>query len=145
MVSVVRRFVADAFERVETDQDLVHRIAMAAHELLENAAKYSIGGRAHLRVAREPSGNGARAHLSLSNDTTRAHVARLRRLIEEIETSADPLEHYCAVMRKNAGVAAESGLGLARIRAEGELELGLEVEGTRITIMASTSHSRSAP
>jgi hypothetical protein len=40
-------------------------------------------------------------------------------------------------MRRTVGVHQESGLGLARIRAEGELNLSLEVHGSMVTIVAS--------
>ena len=40
-------------------------------------------------------------------------------------------------MRKTVGVDQESGLGLARIRAEGDLNLSLEIDGSMVTIVAS--------
>ena len=45
-------------------------------------------------------------------------------------------------MRRTFGVPDESGLGLARIRAEGELDLSLEIDGTMVTITASCMRSK---
>jgi len=45
-------------------------------------------------------------------------------------------------MRRTLDVEGESGLGLVRIRAEGELDLSLEVEGTMVTVVASCQPMR---
>lgn len=139
IVSVVRRFVEDSFEKVVGDPDAVFRISMTAHELLENAAKYAVGERAVLRVVLRPGGpdEQAEAHIALTNDTTPAHVERLRERVHALANAPDPFAVYQALMRAGTANRDESGLGLARIRAEGEMSLGLEVVGSRVTIMAS--------
>jgi hypothetical protein len=137
MVSVVRRFVEETLERVVADPDAVFRIGMTAHELLENAAKYAVGDRAQLAVRLQDDGVDARAYLSLSNETTGLHVDRLRERVAELADSKNPFGLYTALMRRNPTDASESGLGLARICAEGEMSLGLEVHGNMVTIMAS--------
>lgn len=133
MVSIVRRFVEESFEELVGNVDEVHRISLAVHELLENAAKYSIGTRTGLRVRIEPNGP---ASIEMTNETTPEHIARLRACVHEIQ-AAEPFAHYQALMRRTVGVDEESGLGLARIRAEGDLNLSLEVNGTMVTIVAS--------
>jgi anti-sigma regulatory factor (Ser/Thr protein kinase) len=134
MVSIVRRFVEESFEKLVCDVDEVHRISLAVHELLENAAKYSVGKHTGLRVRIEPHGA---ASIEMTNETTPEHVARLRACVGEIQAAAEPFAHYQALMRRTVAVDEESGLGLARIRAEGDLNLTLEVNGNMVTIIAS--------
>jgi len=134
MVSVVRRFVAESCEKMVGDPVAVHRVALAVHELLENAAKYAVGEKTGLTVRFERHG----ANIRLTNQTTPEHVARLRACIESIQSAAEPFLHYQDLMRRSFGVVEESGLGLARIRAEAELKLSLEIRGNMVTIVASS-------
>ena len=137
-VTVVRRFVETAFDRLLADPEIVFRVSMSAHELLENGAKYSFGSKVLLRVSFQRRDHGAVVCLGLVNETTPEHIARLSEGIKAISTASDPDEHYTALMKKNARLTNESGLGLARIRAEGEMELGLDVNGSTVSIHAST-------
>jgi two-component sensor histidine kinase len=137
MVSIVRRFVEETFEKLVGDPDAIFRISMAAHELLENGAKYAVGRRAILRVVLEEQETGASAHIAITNETTKDHVERLRARISEIAGTEDPFGLYQTLMRRSSKMREESGLGLARIRAEGEMALGLEVVGSTVTIVAS--------
>jgi len=146
MVSVVRRFVEETFEKLVGDPEAIFRVSMTAHELLENGAKYAVGRRAQLRVMLEPlEGGGATAHIALSNDTTPDHVERLKARIAEIARADDPFAHYQSLMRRSSKLRDESGLGLARIRAEGEMHLGLEVDGNRVSIVAQARIPERAP
>src|SRR5438552_15553329 len=89
LVSVTRRFVAEALEKVSTDADFVSRVAMSAHELLENAAKYARLGRAQLLVHMDgvegpgAAGGGRMLTLRLSNMTSAKHLDRLRQVFTE--------------------------------------------------------------
>jgi hypothetical protein len=139
LVSVTRRFVEEALEKISSDADLVSRVAMSAHELLENATKYARRGRAQLSVHVEGERTGTRTlTLRLSNTTTATHIDRLRQVFSEIDATDDPLALYVTLMRRNAHERDISGLGLARIRAEGEMTLKLNIDGETATIVART-------
>jgi two-component sensor histidine kinase len=140
MVSIVRRFVEESFEKIVGDPEAVFRVSLAVHELLENAAKYSVGDRTGLTVNFESNGSGA--SITLTNQTTPEHIERLRACISEIQASDEPGALYQDMMRRTFGIRDESGLGLARIRAEGELNLSLNIEGTTVTIVASYAPAR---
>jgi hypothetical protein len=137
-VSIVRRFVEETFERLIPDPDAVFRVSMTVHELLENAAKYATANRALLRFSTRLDGDHAVVNLSLINDTTAAHIDQLRQRVQAIGSAADPFVHYQKLMVATSRVAGESGLGLARIAAEAEMVLGLEVKANTVAIMAST-------
>jgi two-component sensor histidine kinase len=140
MVSIVRRFVEESFGKLVGDPEAVFRVSLAVHELLENAAKYAVGDKTGLTVHFES--NGSAAKIKLTNQTTPEHIARLQASIEEIQSSKEPFALYQTLMRRTFGVPDESGLGLARIRAEGELDLSLEIDGTMVTITASCMRSK---
>jgi two-component sensor histidine kinase len=140
MVSIVRRFVEESFEKMVGDPEAVFRVSLAVHELLENAAKYAIGDTTGLSVHFES--NGPSASIKLTNQTTPEHIERLRECIQEIQSSEEPFALYQKLMRRTYGIQEESGLGLARIRAEGELNLSLEIEGNMVTIVASCLPTR---
>jgi hypothetical protein len=114
------------------DEDAEARVAMAVHELLENAAKYSSDGRARLRIEHA----GPFIHLTLQNNSAKEHIEQLLVWFAEMREQ-DPLNHYFALMRRNAKIGAISRLGLARVRAEGEMEVALAVDGQAVTITAS--------
>jgi hypothetical protein len=138
-VSVVRRFVEAIFDRLLGDPDVVFRVAMTAHELIENAAKYSLGSKALLRVSFQREDNDATITLYLANETTVDHIERLRERINALSGAPDPFAYYQRLMRQTArSTSDESGLGLARIRAEGEMSLCLDVRGTTVGLLAST-------
>jgi two-component sensor histidine kinase len=143
MVSIVRRFVEESFEKIVGDPEAVFRVSLAVHELLENAAKYAVGDKTGLTVHFES--NGAGASIKLTNQTTPEHIERLRACISEIQASDEPFTLYQNMMRRTFGIQEESGLGLARIRAEGELNLSLEIEGDMVTIVASCLPKRRTP
>ena len=143
MVSIVRRFIEESFELLVGDPETVFRISLAVHELLENAAKYSVGGSSGLSVHFESNGSGVT--IKLTNQSTPEHIARLRESIEEIQSSEEPIALYHTLMRRTAGIQDESRLGLARIRAEGDLALSLAVDHLTVTIIASRPPTRMHP
>ena len=137
LVSVTRRFVEQALETALDDADLVSRVAMAAHELLENAAKYARQGQAVLSVVIDRAGSEpGQLTISLCNAASPMHIDRLREIFSTIDGCEDPLTMYVGLMRRHAHEVDISGLGLARIRAEGEMMLDLAIEGEVATIAA---------
>jgi hypothetical protein len=145
MVSIVRRFVEETFEKLIGDPEAIFRVSMTAHELLENGAKYAVGKRAVLRVKLEERSGGASACIAITNETTPEHVERLKVRVAEISRAEDPFALYQSLMRRSSKLRDESGLGLARIRAEGEMQLGLEVDGNTVTILATATVVDRAP
>lgn len=147
LVSVTRRFVEQALGTFVEDADLVSRAAMAAHELLENAAKYAEQGKAVLSVVLDRVGRDAgRLTLRLCNSASPAHIDRLREIFSTIQSAEDPLVMYVGLMRRHAHDMDVSGLGLARIRAEGDMNLALDIDGEVATIAVhATVPADSAP
>jgi two-component sensor histidine kinase len=135
-ITAVRRFVSEFYAPVLNDDDLTSRMALATHELLENAVKYAASGEAELDIAVEPGAEGDCVVIRTSN---RATPERLRVAIDafaEMSRNEDPFVYYQQVMRRSARRQEGSGLGLARIRAEAEMALSCDVADERLTITA---------
>ena len=133
LISPVRRFVASALRRVLRDDDLAYRMELASHELLDNATKYGLRRLVHLRITREawqgghrPQADPRQRERPLPHRAPRAagdgHRARLR------PDGPLPRSHECDTKPDSLA------LGLARVRAEGELDLDLSVDGGRVAV-----------
>ena len=137
VVSPTRRLLEIKLAAALDDDDAVYRVAMAAHELLENAAKYASDGKARLELSVTPREEGAIVRVVVTNNSTQEHIAELGACYAEMNAAKDAMAHYFSLMRLNAKVGALSRLGLARVRAEGEMEIEVDVEGERVKIVAS--------
>ena len=72
-----------------------------------------------------------------TNRTTPDRLDELKRRIDSLQALPDPMALYVSMMSESAQRAG-SGLGLARIRVEGEMELAYDIEGDSVTIKCST-------
>jgi two-component sensor histidine kinase len=137
-ISVVRRFVEKFYEAVISDEDAVSRIAITAHELLENAAKYSSDGRARLRIELEYGAITDLVRVTLSNRANRGCIEELKTLFDEMGRFANAFAFYQNVMRRSAKRTEGSGLGLARILVEAEMKLSLQLDDDQVVLKAET-------
>jgi hypothetical protein len=133
ILPAVRSFVEQALSAVINDGGVAYRLAMATHELLENAFKYASRPQATLRVSvvRETR----HVSISLTNESDPERIEDLRRQFLEMAAS-DPVTYYCDIMRRHARRRDVSRLGLARIQAEGQINLSLTTDGGVVTIKA---------
>ena len=143
LVSMTRRYVCDFARSIDIDPDTVERLMVAVHELMENSVKYSIGPEAELSVEIE-QGEQRGFTIRASNRIDEQRLGDLRERMDEIRETPDPMDCYDAVIRRSLSRGDdESGLGLARIRAEAEMELSYQVQGDRVTISAHGERSQS--
>lgn len=139
LVSVVRRFVSEFYQRTLSDPDGTSRVALATHELLENAVKYSKDGETTIRI--EVSTQVPRTvSIQLRNRAEPAHIAAIREIVDGVSSAPDAFVFYQELITRKARNKEEgSGLGLARICAEGEMKVALRVDdGDMVTIEATT-------
>lgn len=137
IVSPTRRLVESKLGPVLGDDDAVFRVAMAAHELLENAAKYAKDGKARLEVEVSPRDQGAFVRVAVTNNAVQEHIDHLTACFAEMTAQTDAMAHYFALMRRNAKNGSISRLGLARVRAEGEMEIAVDIDGESVKVVAS--------
>ncbi len=135
LVSMVRRFVSDFYSRLLHDEDTISRVALATHELLENAVKYSTDRESRIRVDFVSDSLVVRTW----NQATTDKLVQLKQAFAEMAAEPDPVVHYYGLMVRNARLTDGSGLGLARIRAEADMTLDLDIDGDVACIKAVTN------
>ncbi|MRG97706.1 hypothetical protein [Polyangium spumosum] len=139
LISIVRRFVSDFYDRMIEDRDTVSRMALATHELLENAVKYASDGATFLSITFEPGETTSTVSIRLVNRADAEHIAAVAAIFEEMSRHDDPFSHYQVAMARSAKRKVGSGLGLVRVRAEGEMTMSHTIEDDRVTILAQTT------
>lgn len=137
LVSVVRRFVSEFYQRVLGDPEGTSRVALATHELLENAVKYSVDGETTMQIEVKHA-RPTEVTIRMRNRATPEHIGAMREILESMRASADVFAFYQRLMAENARKDTGSGLGLARICAEGDMQLFYEIEGDLVRIHATT-------
>jgi anti-sigma regulatory factor (Ser/Thr protein kinase) len=135
-VSTVREFLESYYQPLLRDPDLVCRMTMAAHELLENAVKYSGGGVSRLQVLVRGSAPSGTVSVRVWNVARPDLLDDLKVTVDELSSAASPFAIYQTYLARAAKRREGSGLGLARIRAEAEMTLSLEIEDGRVCVQA---------
>jgi hypothetical protein len=136
LISSTGRFVEEFYGGVLADPDATSRVVLTIHELLENIAKYSSDGLSHLVVQLLDRDGKNFVQIRTRNTSPPSRLAELRRLLDQVSRSEDPVALYNRLIAESAEEPDRSGLGLARIRAEGEMDLDYAVRGNEVTILA---------
>jgi hypothetical protein len=131
-VDDLRRFVESFCAAACPGAEREEQLALAAHELVQNAVSYASAPGVELRL--EVDSHDRRVRVSVTNAVAPAQLAELQARVAAVAAQADPLEGYLTAMRSNP--EARGGLGLARVRFEAALELSVSVEGARVTVHA---------
>ncbi len=133
LITTVRVFVEDFYAKATANPDAAHRLALATHELLENATKYSSNGEAALMIQVNTSTKAV--WVRTRNLATPARVAEVKEAFRAIASSTSSRDFYRdAVHRTAVRKTGSGGLGLARIWAEADLRLRLSIRGDRVEI-----------
>ena len=142
LLTQTRDFVSSFCATFIEDPDTVFCVAMAVHELLENAIKYSLDGTSQFRIELRSERGNLEIAIRTDNRATSDAIGAVRDMIRRIHEAADPFDFYCSLVSASARRDDHSGLGLARIRAEAGLELDSDVIGDQVSIFAHTPIAR---
>lgn len=145
LISIVRRFVLAFYGTILADNELSSQLALATHELLDNAVKYGSTPTAELAVTFVPEGDDHRIIVAIRNHAERHHIVEARRIIGELQAADSIFDHYQGLLHIAAEREDGSGLGLARIAAETKLALTTRVDGDLLEIRAEMQTSLKRP
>jgi hypothetical protein len=131
-VDEVREFCG-FFARATFGADTIgERVGLVVHELVENAIRY--GDERDLELSLERSGE--RIMISVANTTSDEHANGLRDHLADL-AALSPEDAYARAMEQAiTRPATQSGLGLARIRYEGQCDLELLLTPGRVCVTA---------
>jgi hypothetical protein len=135
-VSTVREFLENYYQPLLRDADLVCRMAVAAHELLENAVKYSGGGVSRLQVQVRGVAPSGTLSVRVWNVARTDLIDELKLTVDELSNADSPFAIYQTYLARAAKRREGSGLGLARIRAEAEMTLSLDIRDGCVCVEA---------
>lgn len=134
VVSTVRRFTTEFYRRTIADDELAQRVALATHELLENAVAYATDEETEIRIEVV----GDQLVVKTWNRALPERLARLRAAMDEMNAEPDADRYYQKLLIRASKSLEGSGLGLARVRAEAEMQLRYEIDQDRVCVMATT-------
>lgn len=136
----IANWLLDFCQLTVSNLDMTARLHMAAHELIENVVKYGSTPDIGLEFEFVRALDGTTVRLSTRNQATPQQLAEVVRRVGELREAPDPIAYYDQLIRRTATLAGQSGLGLARIRAEAGLDVDCAVEGPEtISIMVQTT------
>ena len=135
LVSTVRRFTGEFYRRIVSDQEVAARLALATHELLENAVAYASHGDTGVRIELDAPNLTVRTW----NRVSAPGLRDLTTAIDELNNAPDAEAYYQQMLIKTTTRTEGSGLGLARIRAEADMAVSYQIEpGDRVCVIAQT-------
>jgi hypothetical protein len=137
LINSTREAVIAFFRPILGDDDATGRIAVAAHELLENAFKYSLDGQCSVEITMTERNEQNRLTVRVANRCTPAAAAEVHRLVDLLHEGRDPDLVFGELLEQSVLREAGSGLGLARIRTECRMDLECAATDERVTITAS--------
>jgi hypothetical protein len=141
IITAVRQSVTSIFDRVLADADATARVALATHELLENALRHSTNGDTLLNIRVDPPSHVVQ--IETRNQATPAAIEKLQQKAKKIATG-DPDDRYLEAMQAAVLNNEIGGLGLVRIRAEGSMDIDVTADGDTVCVIASTKYGAAA-
>jgi hypothetical protein len=131
-VDEVREFCGFFARATFDDAAVGDRVGLVVHELVENAIRYGDERELELRLERTVG----QVVIRVANTTSDERAQRLAEVFSQLML-ASPGDAYARALQSAASRSSiESGLGLPRVRCEGQVDLELEVEPGRVCITA---------
>ena len=137
MAARASKIAADFFCAMDPDLETGARVHMVAQELAENVLKYSTEGEAYLEIAIDNGPGGRLVRVTARNRTSPDKMTDVQQRVEELRQAQDPIEIYDRLIRETAPRRGVSGLGLARITAEGGFHMTCSVEQGDLVVVAT--------
>jgi hypothetical protein len=149
IVGLVRRFVADFHDEIvlgdapstgRGSTPWASQLSMAAHELVENALSYGTEGETNFSITIDPDPddpeNVYAVRMRTRNRADPHQHAIVMQMLRDLNEAADPFAFYLGLMADTVHRVDGSGLGLARVRVEAEMQVTCVIEGEELEIVA---------
>ncbi|HTN54081.1 MAG TPA: ATP-binding protein [Anaeromyxobacter sp.] len=133
-IDELRRFVESFCACACPDANREAAMALAVHELMQNAVPHSHGEEVELRLEVDPVND--RVQVAVSNRCTDEEYDALSEKIARMNREPDALAHYLEAMR-DTPTATRGGIGLARVRFEAQLQITLSRSTGSLTVHAA--------
>lgn len=131
-VDQVREFCGFFARATFGEDQIAERVGIVVHELVENAIRYGDERDLELLVERI----GERLEISVSNTTSEERASGLQEYIASLTRLPAEEAYVHALAESVSRPATQSGLGLARIRYEGQCDLELQRSPGRVRVTA---------
>jgi len=133
-IDEIRRFVESFCACACPGQDREAQVALAVHELMQNAIPHAHGDEVELWL--EVGRDADRIAIRVTNPCGEPDFEALRERVDKMNREPDALAHYVKTMREHPAVA-RGGLGLARVRFEAQLDITVRREAGRVIVEAA--------
>jgi two-component sensor histidine kinase len=134
-LTTVRRLVVDLAQPIVGKNDVAARLALATHELLENAVKYAADPR-RLITLQLLADAGRTISITVINASNPELYESLQARLDQLNAATDVQQNYHRMISHSMQQESGSGLGLARIYAEAGMSLHCELKGDRLFVRA---------
>jgi hypothetical protein len=131
MITMIRKFIESLYGQM-FDSEMVSRVGLAVHELMDNAARCARSGEVTMTIEVTDSA----VQVCTANRAQPRDIASLTRAMAELESQADAFTYYLELMKRTACRKHDSGLGLGRIWAEANMKLSYETNADMVSIRA---------
>ena len=132
LISTVRKFTEEFYTKMLHDREASEKVALATHELLDNAVAYASDGETGVRIELDD----VKLTVKTWNRASPERVAELVSIIDEMNRAPDADAYYQVLLERTAYRTDGSGLGLARVRAEAEMDVSYEVTQDKVCVEA---------
>jgi anti-sigma regulatory factor (Ser/Thr protein kinase) len=139
LVTVARRFIAKLYGRLLTDPADTSRLALATHELLENAARYA-KDETLIRIEVDLDRRPGLVTIVMRNRAEPVNIAAIREVLDGVASAPDAFSFYQQLLVRRSKVRpSPGGLGLARICAEGDMKITYRIVDNDISVIEATA------
>jgi len=138
----VRRFVETLGACTCGGEDRDAQVAMAVHELMQNALAHAAGDDVELDLEIDPGRD--RIEITVTNPCSDEAYEQLGARVERMNREPDALAWYLRCMEELPG-RSRGGLGLARLRFEAQLEVTLRRGRTGRVAVCAAGKVRAPP
>ncbi len=133
-IDEIRRFVESFCACAATGANRESQLALAVHELMQNAVPHSHDEEVDLVLQVDTDGD--RVEVAVTNCCTEAEYKAIHERVSRMNSEPDALRHYVTAMKESPSTV-RGGLGLARVRFEAQLELSVSRSPGHVTVHAT--------